>query len=388
MTHIVLGAGTVGLAAAHWLGRRTDADILVIEQGRLDLAARGGPPRIVRHAFTSPAYARLSRAAFAAWTEVERSSGVRLVTPTGGLTLAAGARAQEIVEACREACDLHAHPYEVLDAPRLMRRWPQWQVPEDALALHQPGAGVLDVRRANAAQLALARAEGVTFLDGAQALRIGSDAAGVRVSTTGGEFVADTLTVCAGPGTVALLESLGVPVPISSVTEQVSTWSTVRLREFAADRFPVWSYVDDAVRFSGLPVSGEVAVTAGRQVQGPARGRVIGRPEDEHRSQLELFMEQHLPDALGPELTSHTRVHELLPDRDFLLDTVPGHRRVAVFAGSGRSATFASLIGLILSDLALDRETSYPIDPFRFDRPAIRGEGHRRRGRTVGRSQG
>jgi sarcosine oxidase len=82
-------------------------------------------------------------------------------------------------------------------------------------------------------------------------------------------------------------------------------------------------------------------------------------------------MAEHLPDALGPELMTKTCVYDLTPDRNFLLDTLPGHNRIAVFVGAGHAAKFASLVGDVLADLARDGGTERPIEAFRFDRPAI-----------------
>jgi sarcosine oxidase len=82
-------------------------------------------------------------------------------------------------------------------------------------------------------------------------------------------------------------------------------------------------------------------------------------------------MAEHLPGALGPELMTKACVYDLTPDRNFLLDTVPGHPRIALFVGAGHAAKFASLVGELLADLACDGGSDRPIGAFRFDRPAI-----------------
>jgi sarcosine oxidase len=42
-----------------------------------------------------------------------------------------------------------------------------------------------------------------------------------------------------------------------------------------------------------------------------------------------------------------------------------------VAIGAGHAFKFASLIGRILSELALDGESTFPIEPFEITRPAI-----------------
>ena len=49
-----------------------------------------------------------------------------------------------------------------------MRRWPQFRVPGDHEALFQPDGGILDIRKAGAVHVALARARGATVLGGAR----------------------------------------------------------------------------------------------------------------------------------------------------------------------------------------------------------------------------
>jgi sarcosine oxidase len=373
--HIVLGAGGIGSATAHWLGRRDSGSVLVIEQYGLghELGASEDHSRIIRHAYNSPAYTGLTRAAYSTWAQVEQDTGVPLVTRTGGLMLCQGDTAADLLAAYVAACDAHGHRYEILDAAQLSARWPQWHVGSDTLALYQEDSGILDIRKANASHVALARRSGVTFADNQPVLRIESGADRVRVVTAAEIFTADTLTICAGSWTGPLLAGLGVDVPITLTAEQVTYWSTPNVRDFAPDRFPIWVHSDDIATFYGFPVYGEVAVKAGRDEPGTVVTQETRswQPDDENRSQLTAFMAEHLPGALGPELATKTCVYDLTPDRNFLLDTVPGHPRITVFVGAGHAAKFASLLGRILADLAVDKETPYPIEAFRFDRPAI-----------------
>jgi len=58
-------------------------------------------------------------------------------------------------------------------------------------------------------------------------------------------------------------------------------------------------------------------------------------------------------------------------DRDFILDHLPGHPRIVIGMGAGHAAKFASLIGEVLAELAIDGRSKYPIEAFRADRPAL-----------------
>ena len=50
---------------------------------------------------------------------------------------------------------------------------------------------------------------------------------------------------------------------------------------------------------------------------------------------------------------------------------MPGTDNVLTAVGAGHAFKFASVLGRILSDLALDDATPYDIDAFRADRPIL-----------------
>jgi sarcosine oxidase len=74
---------------------------------------------------------------------------------------------------------------------------------------------------------------------------------------------------------------------------------------------------------------------------------------------------------VGPVLIAKTCLYTLTPDRDFIVDRVPGTENVFTAVGAGHAFKFASLLGRILVELALDGETSHDIGPFRADRPIL-----------------
>lgn len=53
------------------------------------------------------------------------------------------------------------------------------------------------------------------------------------------------------------------------------------------------------------------------------------------------FLERHLPDAVGPELYTRACCYDFPPDRDFIVDYVPGSQRILVCAGAGHAGKFA-----------------------------------------------
>ena len=83
------------------------------------------------------------------------------------------------------------------------------------------------------------------------------------------------------------------------------------------------------------------------------------------------FLGRHIPKALGPIIYTKTCLYTLTPDRDFVIDAVPGHPEATVAIGGGHGFKFASLVGRILSELAIDGRTDRDLSSFKVDRAIL-----------------
>ena len=384
--HIVLGVGGIGSAAAYWIARRGGTNVLALEQYRLghEFGASEDHSRIIRHSYHTADYASLTRAAFDHWHALAEATGMDLVKVTGGLNLAPNDSAGNAeIGGYAHSLAEQGHEYEVMDGTELTARWPQWQVGSETVALYQADSGLLDIKRANSAHISRARALGVTFRDRAPARRITASDGHVEVHTDDEVFSARTLTICAGSWTPALLADLGVHLPLVLTQEQVSYFAAADLRPFAPERFPVWIFHGavfggEETSYYGFPVYGEAGVKLGRDVS----GRFVTQetrsfePNAEQTAENAEFLRRYLPSAVGPELVSKTCVYDLPPDRNFIIDTVPGYPHISLCIGAGHAAKFAGLLGHVLADLAIDGETSYGIGTWKVDRPALVDPGY------------
>src|SRR5689334_18245494 len=213
-SHVVVGAGALGTAAAYWLAKSGARDVLVLDQFELgnERGASEDHSRIIRHSYHAPEYTALTPAAYEMWAELEEETGLQLVLRTGGLdvaTLGAPAGLEEL-ENYRASLRVAGLPWEDLDAAELRARYPQWRVEDDVVAMYQEDTGVLDIRRARAAQLARARAMGATFLPHTRVTGLRSAAEHVIVSTDGGDFAAERVVVCVASWLERLAPSLGL----------------------------------------------------------------------------------------------------------------------------------------------------------------------------------
>ncbi|MBO0819990.1 MAG: FAD-dependent oxidoreductase [Nocardiopsaceae bacterium] len=402
---IVIGCGAIGAATAYWLSRRLGPGpgpvntgpantasastgpastgsvnpVLALEQYELGhtLGSSEDHSRVIRHTYDRADYTALTPAAYQSWNVAERETGLRFVHRTGGLMIAAPGNAggRKYVEAAADALAAVGLPFEPLDGAAIRQRWPQWRLTDDHTAIFDPESGILDIRRATAAHLALARARGADIRPHTPVSAITESSGGVTVTAGGETYAADRLVLAGGAWNPALLRMLGTSLPITLTQEQITYFATPNVRDFTPERFTVWGvYADDGLAYYGIPVYGEVAVKAGLDGVGPVVTQQTRNqdPDPERTERTAEFLRGYLPGAVGPELYTRVCCYDCPPDRDFIADYVPGSDRVLVCAGAGHAGKFAALLGRVLADLAADGATAFPVGAFRADR-AFRG---------------
>jgi sarcosine oxidase len=372
--NIVIGLGGLGSAALYWLSRRTGQSVLGIEQFRLghDYGGSQDHSRIIRLSYDDPAYAALTPHTYIAWRDVEDESGVKLVHQTGGIIFGPGDTQHSQVQQYAAAMQRLGIPYEVWTPAETMRRFPQFQLQASDEVVYQAYGGFVDPRKANAAHTTLARGRGAEILQETTVHNIEPLADGVRLQTSAGVFEARRLVIASGAWTNKMLDSVGQRLPLIVTEEQVTYFATPHLRQFSPDRFPIWIW-HGASGFYGFPVYGEVATKAGEDVGGDVvtvETRTL-KPNPRPLNKLQDFLAERIPAFLGPVLYTKPCLYTMPPDRGFVLDTVPGLPQISVAIGAGHAFKFASLIGRILSDLAVDGVTPFSIEAFSLRRPAI-----------------
>ena len=131
----------------------------------------------------------------------------------------------------------------------------------------------------------------------------------------------------------------------------------------------------DEPAFYGFPTYGEAGPKAAQDVGGEAitlETRTFDVNVEAH-ARVVRFLERHLPGAVGPDIVTKTCLYTLTPERDFVVDRLPDHPGVVLALGAGHGFKFASVLGRILVELALDGETpsAGEIAAFRVDRPLL-----------------
>jgi sarcosine oxidase len=368
---IVAGVGGMGSATVAELARR-GARVLGLDAASIpnDVGSSHGVNRIIRLAYMEdPRYVPLLRRAYERWRDLERQAGETILVITGGVDV--GPPGSENVAGALEACRVHGLEHEVLDAAGLTTRFPGFTVPASYLAVYQPDAGFVLSERAIAAQARLALAAGADLRGHEAVVEWWPEGDGVRVRTRRATYRARRLVVSAGAWVGRVLPALaGLAIP----ERQVLRWSRVRRPErFAPGAFPVFILDVPEGRFYGFPEYGIPGFKLGLYHH---RGEVVDpetwdrhhlEPEDE--AVLRAATARYFPDADGPTLTLKTCLFTNTPDEHFIIDRLPGVPQVVVVSPcSGHGFKFASVVGEIAADLALEGATGHDIDMFRIDR--------------------
>jgi sarcosine oxidase len=374
--YIILGLGGFGSAAAYWLSKRAGREVLGLEQFELG-HVRGESQdhsRIIRLSYHTPGYVELAKQAYDAWAELETDAGEQLVLRTGGLDF--GPRVSAIpLDHYSGSMDAAGVPYERLDAREIMRRWPPFRLTDDIHGLYQAQSGIAMAARGNAAHQRLARAHGAVLRDRVGIVAVRPIDGEIEISAEDATYRCRRLIIAAGAWSNRTLAAFECRLPLTITQEQVTYFATPHLADFEPERFPIWIWMDDPC-FYGFPAFGEAGTKAGQDAGGrevTAETRTF-EPDQGAFRRVSEFLERYIPTFLGPVIYTRTCLYSLTPDRDFVIDAVPGHPNALVAIGGGHGFKFASIVGKILSELAIDGRSDHDLEAFRIDRAILQLE--------------
>ena len=359
----VVGAGVMGSAAARALAAR-GVPTLLLEQFELG-HTRGsshGANRIFRFSYPDPVYVRMAIVAREAWLRLQDEASEELLTTTGGLD--AGSRAGLCAAALSE-CGV---PHSWLTEGDVRERFPGIAPRPGERMMLQENAGVLLARRAVAALQRLAGRDGASVRPMTPVLSVEPRGDGVLLRTPDGEIRAQVAIVTAGGWAGGLLGPALTRMPPLTVTvQQVQYYA-------AADPGARWpTFIDwsgDGIGWYVVPVAGgapgiKVAAHSPGPPVDPRTGPFTVDPELEDAAGR--YTRERLPGLLPTAGHAETCLYTMTADQDFLIDREGPI--VVGGGGSGHAFKFGPLIGEILADLALGKESSIPRDRFALSRP-------------------
>lgn len=359
---IVIGLGGMGSAAAYHLARRGQR-VLGLEAFEANHAngSSHGQHRIIREAyFEAPDYVPLVQHAYTLWRGLQEETGRDLLTITGGLMI--GRPESEVVAGSLESAQRHDLPYELLTAAAVHERFPGFRPTTDLMAVYEPNAGFLRPEACVAAHLELAGKHGAELRFNEPVESWQADGEGVRVTTGTDTYRSDRLVIAAGPWTGELLAGLNLPLIVVRIVNAHFEPTAPEL--FSKERCPIYLWEVPEGTYYGFPYM-PGGLKLGRHDVGEATtARTIRRDVDpEEVDELRTLLDRYMPGASGVMQSTLTCMYTNTPDLHFILDRHPEHGQVAFGCGfSGHGFKFASAIGAILSDLAIDGSTRHPIE--------------------------
>jgi len=346
----VVGAGAVGITAAHDLAAR-GADVTVFERESVGAGSTARAAGIAYHAHAEDVDAAVTGRAIERFRALSGAGSFRFAeTPYLWFVTEADATA----DALREQVERMAHhgcDAALVDPAALRTRFPQLRVEDIHLAAVAETAGVGDPAAYADLLAKKARGEGATIREG-ETVRLRTDPARVVVDGEATRF--DDVVVAAGAHTGRLLADAGFAVPVEPYRAQA-----VRT---AGPAVPI--FYDATERYYVRP--DQRGLLAGDGAGPAALDDWDETADDETVADLMAAMERRLVNFDASASESWAGLCTATPDRNPLVGRLADGVHVATgWHGSGFMRAPAT--GEAVADAVLDGEEIPAFDPTRFD---------------------
>ena len=380
---IVVGIGGMGSATAWQLAKR-GVRVLGLEQfgPAHDKGASHGDTRLIRKAyFEHPDYVPLLHRAYELWDELEAESGRRLFHRTG-LILGGNPQTSQVIAGVKKAALEHNLAIDEWSAARAREIYPQFQYNDDWQILFEEDAGFLRVEECvkTHSEMAIKNGAKILYNTKVESWHVAEGAkAGepVTVTTSAGEFRCERLIITSGPWAPKFLKSLGLNLHLRRIVQH---WFNAPAAFDERHGMPCFGFDTTEGFFYGMPARDGVGLKAASH----SHGIKFDDPDFMDRSGADPDL-PHLKNFLGRHLngmsdTTSIRakpcIYTMSADEHFIIDAWPlvgGGRSHKIFfaAGfSGHGFKFASVVGELLTDLALAGDARVPFG-FLQMRPGI-----------------
>jgi sarcosine oxidase len=361
---IVIGLGGMGSSACYHLAK-SGAKVLGLEQFPL-LHQRGsshGQSRIIRKAyFEHPSYVPLLERSYELWINLSEKSGHELYHPTG--IIYSCPKDSALLAGLRTSSSTFQIPLETLEQNDVSR-W--FQIPDDYEIVREPDAGYLAVEDCVSSHLQLAKAEGAELISNSQVIGWSAQGDEVEVRTRTGKFRAAKLIITAGAWTSRILSELGLPL---KVLKKSMYWLEAADFYLESEGMPCFLNETPTGIFYGFPMSSK---QSGLKIAEHSGGDFLENPDsldDSFTAEKARVLDYAASGmkAVSQKLIAHAPcMYTMTPDENFVVDRHRDFENV-IYAGgfSGHGFKFASVIGEILCELALENRTQQPIEFLRY----------------------
>ncbi|WP_172125477.1 MULTISPECIES: N-methyl-L-tryptophan oxidase [unclassified Devosia] len=370
---IIIGLGAMGSAAVAEIAARGHK-VLGLEafQPAHKLSSSHGDSRIIRLGYhEDPAYVPLLQRAYRNWARMERRLQTNLLSKVGVLQI--GKPGSDLIGGMLASCAEYGLAHEILDQAEMADRYPAYRLAGDEIGVFDPEGGYIRPEAAIWGNLKLATADGAHIHIGERITSIERGAT-IMVRSPQASYETRKVIVATGAWISELVPELAArAAPI----KQVVAWYQPGDGFLAQpNRMPCFlsDEGEDGTWF-GFPQIGVDGVKIGKHCHffepiDPDQANPAVTHAD--MDLLDAFAARRMPEVATTRIKAVTCRYTMLPGENFLIDLLPADPRVIVCSAcSGHGFKFASVIGEILADLALDGGTTLPIAPFTFDRHMV-----------------
>ncbi len=380
---VIVGAGIIGLATAYSLLKQDIKNVTILEQANVDheRAASHGLSRLLRFEYGDDAfYSEMVRLSQWRWKNLEQVSGEKLYTQTGILML--GNEHDNFSKHSYYTLRNLGHSPERLTRTSCTQCFPQFDTTDHDIFIYNKNAGILHASHILKTLQKCVLDLGGTILEHQRVTRICNENTQqpIRLQLAAGdEMTADRVVVAAGPWVHRLLEELHLPVRLTQ--QYLLYFANLPASLFGLYTFPAF-IADDLY---GFPIHS--TCTGG---YGPhwlkAASHNFGAPADPtevpppiNKRVIEQITERLcnlLPALRQAELIqTESYIYDVSRDENFILDHLPGDRRVTFATGlTGHAFKFGLLLGDIVSSMVCETEPVIPVERFRLARFAHQWE--------------
>ncbi|WP_454191064.1 N-methyl-L-tryptophan oxidase [Paenibacillus sp. Marseille-Q7038] len=369
---IVIGAGSMGMAAGYFLAKSGKRTLLVDSfNPPHNRGSHHGDTRIIRHAYGEGVkYVPLALKAQELWNDLENVTGKQLFLPTGVLNV--GHEKSNFIQNIISSSTTYSLTLEILNADEVNKHWPGITLPNDYIGCFEPTSGVLKCEECIDAYRELAEQNGATIVTNSKVKEIlVDDNKRVTIKTDDHTFSADSLVVSAGAWSGSLLSMLDLDLPLNPVRKTFA-WFDDNEDVYHHKDFPAFSFDTSQGIYYGFPNIDGAGLKVGRHDGGetinPDEAILEFDELEKDATDIKQFLQDYIPSTQQMKY-GKTCMYTLTPDEDFIIDLHPTYSNVAIASGfSGHGFKFSSVVGQVLSELIISGKTEQNISPFSIHR--------------------
>lgn len=370
--HIVVGAGSMGMATGYYLAKEGGKTLLLDAfEPPHDKGSHHGETRLIRFAYGEGLrYVPFVLRAGELWEQLEQLTDKEIFRRVGILNFTP--KDDPYMENIIKSAQEFNLPLEQLTPAEANARWKGLNLANDLTISYEPNSGVLMIGNIIEAFYDLAIKEGAEIRGNSRVVKIEPIDDIVKVILEDGtEFTANSLVLSVGAWAKQLLNDLDLNLPLTPIRKTFA-WYEADEAFYGDSTFPGFTYLNNTIGYYGFPSIDGAGLKIGRHDLGDEVnpddekvpfGEISGDQED-----LDHFLATHMPNV-GPIKFGKTCMYTMTPDEDFVIDVHPQHPNIAIAAGfSGHGFKFASAVGEALKDLVTSGKSKIDLSHFSIDR--------------------